>query len=76
MQIAGAEKSTQFKDSWLLKSGYAEVSSGSDKIRIGPGAGAHTYLEVRGARPRLEGPSLFLTGFTPFDHTIEFAKSS
>ena len=76
MQISGAEKSTQFKDSWLLKSGYAEVSAGSDKIRIGPGAGAHTYLEVRGARPRLEGPSLFLTGFTPFDHTIEFAKSS
>jgi hypothetical protein len=27
---------------------------------------------VRGALPVLEGPSLWVTGNTPFDHTIEF----
>ncbi len=74
--ISGAEKVGQFKDAWLLKTGYAEISAGADKISIGPGLAAHTYLEVRGARPRLEGPSLFLTGFTPFDHTVEFKSLS
>lgn len=70
--ITGAEKVGRFKDAWLLKDGFAELSAGGDKVRIGPGIGQHTYLEVRGAKPRLEGNSLFLTGLTPFDHTIEF----
>lgn len=73
VQITGAEKLGTPKDTWLLKSGHAEVSSGTDTIQIGPGRADHTYLDVRGARPRLEGPSLFLTGFTPFDHTISFS---
>lgn len=70
--VTGAEKLGQFKDAWLLKQGYADISAGHDRVRIGPGLGMHTHLEIRGARPRLEGPSLFLTGFTPFDHAIEF----
>jgi hypothetical protein len=44
-----------------------------DRIRIGPGTAPHTYLQVRGARPLLAGPSLFLTGITPVDQVIEFA---
>jgi len=70
--ISGAEKLGPFKDAWLLKQGHAEISAGQDRLTIGPGLGLHTHLEVRGARPRLEGPSLFLTGFTPFDHSIDF----
>lgn len=69
--ISGAEKIGAFKDAWLLSNGHAEIAAGGDRVQIGPGLGLHKYLEVRGARPRLEGPSLFLTGFTPFDHTIE-----
>lgn len=72
VSLTGAEKVGKFKDAWLLKQGHAVVSAGDDRIQIGPGIGDHMYLEVRGARPRLEGPSLFLTGFTPFDHTLEF----
>jgi len=72
VSISGAEKIGQFKDAWLLRNGHAEIAAGADRVRIGPGIGQHTYLEVRGARPRLEGPSLFLTGSTPFDHTVEF----
>lgn len=73
--ITGAEKIGKFKDAWLLKQGHAEISVGPDRLKIGPGRADHTYLEVRGAHPRLEGPSLFLTGFTPFDHTISFTRA-
>jgi len=74
--ISGAEKVGRFKDAWLVKRGHAELSAGSDRIRVGPGLGLHTYLEIRGALPRLAGSSLFMTGFTPFDHTIEIVAFS
>jgi hypothetical protein len=72
--ISGADKIGRFKDAWLLRSGSAEIAAGNSRVRIGPGVGLHEYLEVRGAKPRLEGPSLFLSGYTPFDHTIEFTS--
>ncbi len=72
VQITGAEKLGPPKDTWLLRKGQAEISAGGETIQIGPGRADHTYLDVRGSRPRLEGPSIFLTGVTPFDHTISF----
>jgi hypothetical protein len=74
--ISGAEKVGRYKDVWLLREGFAEVTSAGSKVRIGPGVGSHGYLEVRGALPRLDGPSIFLTAFTPFDHTINIANIS
>lgn len=71
--ITGAEKLGSPKDAWLLREGHASFTLGGETLKIGPGAAPHTYLDVRGARPRLEGPSLFITGFTPFDHTVEIA---
>ena len=42
---------------------------GADVIRIGPGRCEHSYIQVRGADAKLPGPSIYLTGFTPFNHT-------
>jgi len=70
--VNGAEKLAQPKDVWVTKTGgFAELSAGGAQVRIGPGLGEHRYVAVRGGRPPLDGPSLFVTGFTPFDHTIE-----
>lgn len=56
---------------YLLGNGYAVYQVGGDGIRIGPGVRAHSWTELRGAEPRLEGLSLYLTAFTPFKHTLE-----
>jgi hypothetical protein len=69
--ITGAEKLGSPRDAWLLKDGFASYTLGGETLKTGPGAAPHTYLDVRGASPRLDGPSLFIRGFTPFDHTIE-----
>ncbi|HBY59876.1 MAG TPA: hypothetical protein DEH78_08625, partial [Solibacterales bacterium] len=57
---------------FLLEQGVATLRAGTDAIRIGPGAAPHQYVSVRGALPRIPGQTLYLTGYTPFDHTIDF----
>lgn len=58
-------------DSFLLASGDATATSGSDSIRIGPGLGLHRWTQIRGAAPKLPGPSVYLCGFTPLKHTLK-----
>ena len=59
-------------DVYVLSSGLATYQMGADVIRFGPGISEHTYTQVRGAEPKLAGPSVYLTGLTPFDRTIDF----
>jgi len=60
-------------DVYVLPTGAtATFRSGADQIRIGPGLKEHTYTAVRGAEAKLGGPSLYLTGTTPFTHTLQF----
>ena len=60
-------------DAFLLPDGAEAVySRDGDTIRFGPGLAQTRYTQVRGAQPKLSGPSVYLTGYTPFDHTIRF----
>ena len=59
-------------DCALLAGGTATYRVGRDAIRVGPGAAPHRYTQVRGAESRLLGQSVYVTGFTPFDHTLVF----
>ena len=56
----------------LGTNGTGIYRKGKDAIRFGPGHKDSTYVDVRGALPRIEGTSVFLTGTTPFDHTLRF----
>jgi hypothetical protein len=71
-KLEGVAPVNQSPDSWLLSSGHATYRMGSDVIRFGPGFAEHSYVQVRGAEPKLPGPSAYITGITPFDRTIEF----
>jgi hypothetical protein len=55
---------------FVLPDGTASYRRGRHSVRIGPGVAPHRFVQVRGAEPRLPGQSLYITGFTPFDHTI------
>ena len=58
---------------FLLSGGTGTLRVGRDEITFGPGVTAHRYVQVRGAEPRLPGRSVYLTGYTPFDHTLRFS---
>jgi hypothetical protein len=59
-------------DTFLLKEGFAEYKAGNDAICFGPGRCEHTWTQLRGAEGKLPGPSVYLTGYTPFEHTLIF----
>jgi hypothetical protein len=70
--LEGCQPAPRAAEAWLLVAGQARYRVGEDEIRFGPGLGQHRYTQVRMAEPKLPGPSVYLTGYTPFDHTLEF----
>jgi hypothetical protein len=70
--LVNCVKSQVEADSWVLPEGQGIYTLGKNSIRFGPGIGEHLYTRIRGAEPKLSGPSVYLTGYTPFDRTIEF----
>lgn len=71
-ELKGVTKVNHTDDAWLLSSGMAEYQRGGSVIRFGPGKSENTYIQVRGAEDKLPGPSVYLTGYTPMEHTILF----
>ena len=69
--LQGCVAAPKVTDGWLLKKGYATYTVGKDKLRFGPGLGEHAYTQVRGADPKIAGPSVYICGFTPFRQTLE-----
>ncbi|HEY5918818.1 MAG TPA: hypothetical protein VIU13_15485 [Chryseolinea sp.] len=62
------------KDAYLIADGeFATYRNGDDKIKIGPGTGAHKWTQLRGALPKVEGECVYFTNYAPceFEFTIE-----
>ncbi len=68
----GCEPVPKVSDGWILPKGFAVYRAGADAIKFGPGAAPNQYTQVRGADAKLPGPSVYITGSTPFDHTLTF----
>ena len=72
-ELTGCEPAPDVQGGFLLPTGKEAVwRVGQDVVRFGPGRADHRYTQVRGAEPKLAGRSVYLTGFAPFDHSIDF----
>jgi hypothetical protein len=72
-RISGCERHVHDEHAWILSSKYATVSSGKNSIRFGPGKFAHSYTQPGASlRPQLPGTPIYLTAFTPVDHSMTF----
>ena len=60
-------------NAYLLGEGFATYEFAGRRVRIGPGFHHHTWTQLRGAEPRLQGVTLYLTDFTPLTKTLQFA---
>jgi hypothetical protein len=71
-EIEGVHPCPGTDDAFFLKEGYANYRVGEDAIRFGPGLNEHAYVQIRGAHGKMPGPSVYITGYTPFRHTLQF----
>jgi hypothetical protein len=71
-QLEGCDPIPGTPDSFLLAGGMGVYRAAKGRIRFGPGAAPHKYVQVRGAEPKLPGQSVYITGYTPFDRTLTF----
>jgi hypothetical protein len=71
-RLEGVEPVPGLTDVYLLKSGVGVYRYQRDEIHFGPGKAEHRYVTVRGAEPRLSGPTVYLTMYTPVDAAVEF----
>ncbi len=69
-KLDGVKPVEGIKDAFLLENGTGRYTSGGDTIEFGPGRAEHTYVQVRGAVPKWDGPSVYVTGTTPFAMTL------
>ena len=70
-QLEGCRPIPDAPGTFLLEQRRGTYRFGGHEIRFGPGDAPHRYVQVRGAEPRLPGLSVYITGFTPFERTIE-----
>ncbi len=71
--LSGVTPVAGIRDAYLLPSGMGRYTLGADTIEFGPGHAEHTYTQVRGALPKWDGQSVYLTGFTPFRTVVTIA---
>jgi hypothetical protein len=69
-ELSGVSPVAGRPEAFLLRGGTGEYRLGGDAIRFGPGRVEHTWTELRGALSKLDGPSVYITGFTPFRATL------
>ena len=69
-QLTGVIKQPKKENAYLLTGESGSYTVNADTIRFGPGKAGHKGLQLRGALPAMDAPTVYLTGFTPFEHTL------
>ena len=72
-KLEGVESIGNNPLAYVLKQNHGTYTVGSDTINFGPGKFEHTGYQLRGALPKMDAPTVYLTGITPFKHIIQIS---
>lgn len=72
-RLEGVEPVPGIDGAYLLKAGEGRYRAGDDTITFGPGRAGHAWTQLRGALPKWDGQSVYLTGFTPFRLNLDIS---
>jgi len=68
--LSGVMKHPKRDNAYLLSGESGTYTVGSDTIQFGPGKAEHKGVQLRGALPAMDAPTVYVTGYTPFNHRI------
>ncbi len=74
-EFSGVKKVLGIDDAWFLESAKGRYQFDGHNIEFGSGHHTHQWTQLRGASPKLNGMSVYLTGFTPFKFTPEISAT-
>ncbi len=66
-KLSGVRSLEDQPDCWLLDDGSGAYQVGDDIVEFGPGKSDHRWTQLRGALPKLDADSVYVTGYTPFE---------
>lgn len=69
----GVEPIPEVPGAHRLRGPTGRYTAAGHAIEFGPGRAEHSYTQLRGALPRWNGESVYVTGFTPFATTLRIA---
>jgi hypothetical protein len=72
-KFSGVEENASNPGSFYLKGNSGTYTKDNQSIQFGPGRAEHTRFQLRGALPALDAPTVYITGSTPFKHTIQLS---
>lgn len=58
-------------DVYFLEEGLGQYEVEGEVIEFGPALHEHKWVDIRGGLPRVNAPTVYLTGFTPFRQKIK-----
>ncbi|MDW3652123.1 MAG: hypothetical protein R8P61_33925 [Bacteroidia bacterium] len=74
-KLKGVEAVAEVEHAFFLKDGYGSFQSGEESIRFGPAMHKHKWTQLRGAKAKLNGDSVYLTAYTPLEFELEIEGS-
>ena len=71
--FAGVTNHPTIPKAYLFSGQNGSYSVGSDTLNFSSGRIEHKNIQLRGALPAMDAPTVYFTGFTPFKHTIKLS---
>ena len=70
-KLEGVEPVEGVENGFLLPQGSVKYSHNGNTISVGPGRAEHKWTQLRGALPKMNGPGVYLTGYTPVNWDMQ-----
>jgi len=71
--FSGVTKLPKNENSYLFSEQKGSYTVDNDSINFSSGKVEHKNIQLRGALPAMEAPTVYLTGFTPFRHILKLS---
>jgi hypothetical protein len=71
--LDGVKPVKELKNAFLFHEKKLVYKFKDNSITITPGKVQHTWTQIRGAKPKLNSDSVYITGFTPFNYTLKIS---